>query len=271
MLSNYCVYIYLDPRKKGNYIFNNLTFDYEPIYVGKGKLDRPKRHLFLYKKLDNRFYQKLNSIINQGYKPLYQILKKDLLEEQSFQEEKDIIKLIGRIENGGTLLNHSDGGEGQSGYKHKEETKSKISKSLLENEQWKETMKSEDYRKKLSESLIGHEGYGKGISRDEETKRKISETIKYRNKIYGTRKHTEESKLKMSNKRQGINNSNSKIYEIKKDDKILFFNGRTELKNFTDIFNKENNLIGPNRVSYESIINKGKSKNFELISIKKLN
>jgi len=270
-MNNYCVYIYLDPRKKGEYIFDNLKFDYEPIYIGKGKLDRPKRHLFLYKKLDNRFYQKLNSIISQGYKPLYEIIKKDLLEEQSFQEEKDMIKLIGRIENNGTLLNHSDGGEGQSGYKHKEETKSKISKSLLNNEQWKETMKSEDYRKKLSESLIGHQGYGKGISRNEETKTKISESIKYRNKIYGTRKHTEESKLKMSNKRQGLNNANSKIYEIKKDNEILFFNGRTELKNYIENYNKENNLTGPNRVSHESIINKGKSKNYQLLNIKKFN
>ena len=35
--NNYCVYIYFDPRKPGNYIFDNLSFDFEPIYVGKGK------------------------------------------------------------------------------------------------------------------------------------------------------------------------------------------------------------------------------------------
>lgn len=36
----YYVYCYLDPRKEGVYVFGEYQFDYEPIYVGKGKGQR---------------------------------------------------------------------------------------------------------------------------------------------------------------------------------------------------------------------------------------
>lgn len=39
------VYIYLDPRKQGNYKYENYFFDYEPFYVGKGCKNRLYAHL----------------------------------------------------------------------------------------------------------------------------------------------------------------------------------------------------------------------------------
>jgi hypothetical protein len=130
-MDNYVVYCYLDPRKPGIFLFGNLKFDYEPIYIGKGKPNRPQRHLTLYKNNTNRFYSKLQSIIESGLTPEYKIIKSDLTEEKSFEYEKHFIELIGRIENNGTLTNLTNGGEGMSGFKFSEESIKKMSLSRL--------------------------------------------------------------------------------------------------------------------------------------------
>ena len=39
------VYVYLDPRKPGDYIYGEYHFDYEPFYVGKGRYNRLYIHL----------------------------------------------------------------------------------------------------------------------------------------------------------------------------------------------------------------------------------
>ena len=42
------VYVYLDPRKPGNYVYGEYSFDYEPFYVGKGSNGRCTIHLCKY-------------------------------------------------------------------------------------------------------------------------------------------------------------------------------------------------------------------------------
>lgn len=121
------VYCFCDTRKPGDYTFGDIKFDFEPIYIGKGKGLRPKRHFILYKSNNNRFYSKVSSIINSGFEPTYIIIKDNLSEKEAFDYEKFFISLIGRIEYGGTLTNLSDGGEGQSGFKFSEESKKKMS------------------------------------------------------------------------------------------------------------------------------------------------
>lgn len=133
---NKCVYVFLDHRKPGNYIYDDLKFDYEPIYVGKGNIDRPNRHKDFYKyinKYNNKykclFYSKIISIINDtNIFPNYIFYKTGLTYNESNNIEINLIKKIGRIQNGGILTNMTDGGDGQSeGYKPSEETKRKIS------------------------------------------------------------------------------------------------------------------------------------------------
>lgn len=43
-------YVYLDPRKPGRYCYKDISFLYEPLYVGKGK---NKRYLVHIKSLKN--------------------------------------------------------------------------------------------------------------------------------------------------------------------------------------------------------------------------
>jgi hypothetical protein len=44
-LDNFYIYIYLDPRKPGKYVYGMYVFDYEPFYVGKGKDKQYISHL----------------------------------------------------------------------------------------------------------------------------------------------------------------------------------------------------------------------------------
>jgi hypothetical protein len=268
--SDFCVYVFLNPSKPGKYEYDNIKFDYEPIYVGKGKINRPKNHLYRYKNGNSYFYNKLKKIIGYGFEPIWIIVKNGLSESDAFIEEMRLIKIIGKKLKGGPLTNLSDGGEGQTGFKHSEDTKNKISNSIKSNEKWLNMMKSKEYRDKLSKSLMGHEGYGKGVPRKQEVKDKIRNSVMGINNPFSGKTHSEELKNKMSVNNSGKNNPNSKVYTIKHLDEVMRFEGRKELKDYLDIYNKENNLKGPSRVSFDSLINRGVSKDFELISIEKI-
>lgn len=159
--SEFCVYVFLDPSKPGKYEYGEYSFDFEPIYVGKGRSNRPKNHLYKFKNGKTYFYNKLKKIVGSGVSPLWIIVKNKLKEDDAFKEEIRIISLIGRKKNGGTLYNLTDGGEGQTGLIHREESKIKTSNSLKNNTEWLAKMASKEHREKLSKSLMGHEGFGK--------------------------------------------------------------------------------------------------------------
>lgn len=201
------VYCFLDNRKPGEYIYGDIKFDYEPIYVGKGKGNRAKNHLTIYKNQNrnNRFYNKLGSIIKSGATPTFINIKESLSEKDAFEYERFFIKLIGRIENGGTLTNLSDGGEGQSGFRFSEETKEKMSKTKLGK---KLGPMSDEAKLNISLSKIGKISPIKGKKledivgedRAKEIKAKMSKNgpDKYgeKNPMFG-KKHSEESVRKM--------------------------------------------------------------------------
>ena len=110
------VYIYLNPLKEGNYIYDKFSFKCEPFYVGKGKNDRCNVHLY-YSNSTNKLKQNiLNKIKNENQKPIIIKLYENLSEYSAHRMEMCLIKLIGRRDlNLGTLSNLSDGGEGSSG------------------------------------------------------------------------------------------------------------------------------------------------------------
>ena len=219
----YFVYCFVDTRKPGKYIYGDYEFDYEPIYIGKGKGIRPQRHFILYKNSNTRFYNKLKSIILNNYKPEIIYLNKDLTEQEAFKQEVYFIKLIGRIENGGTLTNLTDGGDGQSGFKFSDESKEKMSLNKIgEKNPMHGIHHNEDTKLKISLSKKGHISWNKGLSGiySEETLKKMSDKGKLRigEKTYDTWKLTNiNGKIKIVNNLKKFCDDNGLVYNTLKD------------------------------------------------------
>lgn len=112
-MNNYYVYIYFDPRKNGNFEYEDLVFTNEPFYVGKGKNKRLRVHI----NQDKHNKYKLNKIKaikrDTGLEPIIKIFVSSLLEKDALENEMVLIKKIGRKDlNLGPLLNATDGGDG---------------------------------------------------------------------------------------------------------------------------------------------------------------
>lgn len=156
-MEHYFIYCYYDNRKPGNYEFSNICFLYEPFYIGKGKYterrkySRAKQHL---NEKRNRNYFK-NGKINRIKEecrciPFIEILYDNLIENDAFLYEKQLIHEIGRYNIGrGPLTNLTNGGEGSSGYVQSKETKDKRVESLKKSTLI-ETLKTDKYKEQLS-------------------------------------------------------------------------------------------------------------------------
>ena len=114
-INNFYIYIYLDPRKPGTYKYNDLIFNFEPIYLGKGKGNRDMYHYKYY--CDNEILQrKLKKIRDLDLEPIIMRIVEQLPEADALSKEVELIKSIGRLNLlEGTLCNLTDGGEGCSG------------------------------------------------------------------------------------------------------------------------------------------------------------
>jgi len=167
-------YVYLYRDEKGT-----------PIYVGKGKGTRAKRHLN--RKDKHPFVQKIQKMIREGHNPQPEFLIKEVDEEFALFAEEEAIRKYGRKDLGtGTLLNLTDGGEGNSGWNPSKETRTKMKENNLG-----KTLSSET-REKISSSLLkkgwvlttarldNFIGMRKGSIQSNETRAKISAAKKGR-------------------------------------------------------------------------------------------
>jgi len=130
-MNEYYVYVYLDPRKNGKYQYDDLFFEFEPFYVGKGT--RHRCFSGIRDKKKSYKVTKISSIIKSGRFPIILKIYEGLTNIESCEKEIETIIKIGRKDkNLGPLTNMTDGGTGGTGLKHKPEWKKVLSKPVVQ-------------------------------------------------------------------------------------------------------------------------------------------
>ncbi len=172
------VYIYLDPRKSGNFEYGDLKFDYEPFYIGKGKYNRITEGLS--NKRDNKYkLSKIKKIKENNLEVISYKLYDNLTEEESFYIEIDLIKKIGRKIDNGPLCNFHKGGSGGdnfTNYPNKEYLINKWKEKRIFNIKNGITIVSEETKQKRRDYHKKKKALGIPYYKpSDEVKRKISE------------------------------------------------------------------------------------------------
>jgi hypothetical protein len=180
-MSIYFVYQLLDP-------ITNL-----PFYIGKGKNDRAKTHLWGTSKSNNpRKDKKILEIRASGYEPIIQYLYENLTQDDAYLKEEHLISQHGRIgfEKYGILVNIKKDARPPS-------------------QKGKTRIFTEEHRRKLSESLKGKSKkvapWNKGLTKN--TDNRVATSAMTRSKIGNDHqlgvKHTPERIEKIRNKLVG--------------------------------------------------------------------
>lgn len=160
-----------------------------PFYVGKGSNDRIKVHRKEANDLRHKPGRKtvkirlIHKLWKHGLDFTEEIILDNLTEQESFETEKEIIKIYGRIDlETGCLTNMTDGGEGGVGWVATDEYRKKLSKALKGRIFSKEHIEkirkanrghfpSKETRKKLSIA-------GKGKTHSSKTRKILSDKLK---------------------------------------------------------------------------------------------
>lgn len=218
------------------YLYRHIRLDKNvPFYIGIGDQPNYKRAYDVNRR--SKFWK----YTTKDVKIKVEILLDNLSWEEACKKEIEFIKLYGRKNLGkGSLVNLTDGGDGNHGTIHSKEHREKVSKantgkvrSLEAREKYRAAAKIRTYsdatRKKMSDNLKkqyasgeklppnlgkklseeirikiskGRKGIGLGVKQSEETRKKRSDTCK-RLGIGIGRPCSEETRKKMSNSQKG--------------------------------------------------------------------
>ena len=231
-MNEFYTYAYLDPRKNGKFTYKDVSFMFEPFYIGKGHGNRYKYFLDHNKKCQNKVKKIL---LETKLEPIVVLVKENLAEEEAFVLERQLIKEIGRSNlKLGPLTNLTDGGEGLSGLTHSEETKKKMSQNHADLSGSRNPFfgrkHSKETKLKMAESLKG--------------KRKTEDHCKNLSKALKGKYHSSEAKKKMSNAKAGENNPFHKLSEQDvREIKTLLRDKKLKQKEICDIFRVDRSTI----------------------------
>lgn len=221
------VYVYFDPTTSSTL----HPSGFEPFYVGKGKNDRVRHHLFESNIKGDKNKHKTNKIkklLSNNIQPFIEIVNSNLTEHDAFELEKQLIIKFGRADLGlGPLTNLTDGGDGASG-----------------------KIFSTEYRKKLSDAA-------KKVKMSDETKRKISTALTGRT-------FSKETNLKRANTRRGKKLSNETKRKISAAHHLIRQTEEWKQKASKSQLGKKHTL----EHIQKSIINNPRSKPVEVFGIK---
>lgn len=157
---DFYTYIIFDTRKNGEYVYDDLRFDFEPIYVGKGKHSSKKLRLETHFKSDKKNLLKANKILkiieDTDELPLVKYYDIELTEQEALDQEKNLIDKIGRIvKETGPLTNIIDGGYCLDYEIHRERVNSLNYKKII-SEKSKNNWNNEEYREKCIKKGYNH-------------------------------------------------------------------------------------------------------------------
>jgi len=250
-VNKYFVYIYLDPRYKGNFIYKDVHLEYEPFYVGIGKTkNRHLSHLYEAYKLNCKCHKckKIRKIKNKIKKdPIIIKLFENITKSEALRLEVSIIKDVGRYDlKTGPLTNKTSGGDGVVGNKLTKEQKIKQSiriKRMHKEKPWLSEEHSIKIKKVYKDNPQISENISSSVKKLWKNKKYIEKQKKshiefYKNNEWIRKKISEESKIRFLKEeyKDKLRDSNSKIWII------TYPNGKeVEIKNLS-LFCRENNI-----------------------------
>lgn len=183
------------------YLYRHIRTDLNvPFYIGVGLTDNTKKP---YRRAFDKCgrHRSWKGIVKKTAYEV-EIMLDDITPEQAHQKEIEFIALYKRINHGGTLVNHTDGGEG--GLNPSLETRALMrAKKLGKSPANKGVPMSEEQKKKVSLAKKGCPAYNKGKKSSEETRLKLSLAFSgNKHPLFG-KPATEERKRNIGNANRG--------------------------------------------------------------------